>query len=75
MVEFRGAKRALQAALNRVKSEVRRELLEILERDHWGRLYRMVKDKMHPLAPPLTRCLQPDLYAGLKQRVLPSEGE
>lgn len=61
-MEFRGAKRTLQAAIKRVKSEARRELLETLERDPWGCPFRMVRGKG---SPPLTPCLQPDLLEGV----------
>lgn len=52
-VEYRAAKRRLQAAIKRAKNEALRELREILEWDPGENPNRTVKDKMRPWTSPL----------------------
>ncbi|KLV34219.1 hypothetical protein AB894_15215 [Piscirickettsia salmonis] len=58
---YKVAKAALKAEIWRAKEEARREMLETLNRDPWGRPYRMVRDKLRTWAPPLTQSLRPEI--------------
>ncbi|KAF9409158.1 hypothetical protein HW555_011400, partial [Spodoptera exigua] len=52
---YREATMALQHAITDAKSRSWRELLEGLNRDPWGRPYRLVMGKLRPWVPPLRR--------------------
>jgi len=54
---YRVAKKSLQRAIAKAKARAWEELLETLERDPWGRPYRIVRNKLRPWAPPVTESL------------------
>ncbi|KAF9412052.1 hypothetical protein HW555_009330 [Spodoptera exigua] len=58
---YREATMALQHAITDAKSRSWRELLEGLNRDPWGRPYRLVMGKLRPWVPPLTETMDPNL--------------
>lgn len=58
---YRSARKALQVAIAQAKDASWTEWLKILDRDPWGRPYRVVRKKLRPWAPPLTSSLQPEL--------------
>ncbi|KAL0895255.1 hypothetical protein ABMA27_011409 [Loxostege sticticalis] len=60
----------LRTALVEAKSALS-ELLATLNRDPWGRPYRMVRKKFLPYSAPLTRCLQPQLLDDVVAALFP----
>lgn len=63
---YREATMALQNAIADAKSRSWDELLRDLNRDPWGRPYKIVLGKLRPWTPPLTETLEP----GLTRRVV-----
>nr|XP_034838764.1 uncharacterized protein LOC117994898 [Maniola hyperantus] len=57
---YREATKTLQVAIANAKARSWRELLEGLDRDPWGRPYKIVLGKLRPWVPPLTETLDPD---------------
>ncbi|XP_020285269.1 uncharacterized protein LOC109855432 [Pseudomyrmex gracilis] len=55
------AKKALAAAIRRAKSQVWEELFGTLDRDPWGRPYKIVIRRLRPWAPLLAESLDPQL--------------
>ena len=68
---YRGATEALQAAISKAKARSWRELLDGLDRDPWGRPYRMVMGKLRPWMPPLTETLDTDVLRGVINTLFP----
>lgn len=68
---YRRAKRALQVAIAEAKEVARREMLETLDADPWGRPYRMVRGKLRPFAPPVSRSLQPRFLQEVVRTLFP----
>ncbi|XP_072949830.1 uncharacterized protein [Epargyreus clarus] len=58
-VEYRAATTLLQGAIAESKARNWSALVEGLDRDPWGRPYRMVLGKLRPWVPPLTETLDP----------------
>ena len=58
---YRSASTAFRTAIADAKARSWEELLEGLNRDPWGRPYKMVLGKLRPWVPPLTETLDPDL--------------
>lgn len=57
--ESQVAQHELAAAIRKTKARAWDELINELNRDPWGRLYRVVSGKLRPWAPPLTERLDP----------------
>ncbi|PZC76339.1 hypothetical protein B5X24_HaOG204786 [Helicoverpa armigera] len=72
---YRAAKTALQLAIVQAKEVANAELLGSLDRDPWGRPYKMVRGKLRPWAPPLTQSLRPQLVEEVVSALFPSRGE
>ncbi|XP_072938828.1 uncharacterized protein [Epargyreus clarus] len=58
-VEYRAATTLLQGAIAESKARNWSALVEGLDRDPWGRPYKMVLGKLRPWVPPLTETLDP----------------
>ncbi|XP_032690714.1 uncharacterized protein LOC116853663 [Odontomachus brunneus] len=58
--QYRGARKALTTEIARQMERSHRELLEGLNRDPWGRPYKMVMNKLRAWAPPLTESMDPE---------------
>jgi hypothetical protein len=65
-IAYRDAHKALRLAIKEAKSRSWNELLEGLDRDPWGRPYKLVMGKLRPWVPPLTEILD----AGFVGRVV-----
>ncbi|CAK1585622.1 unnamed protein product [Parnassius mnemosyne] len=72
---YRAAKTALREAIMRARDRAREEMLETLDRDPWGRPYKMVRDKLRTWAPPLTQSLRPQLVEDVVSALFPARGE
>lgn len=57
--EYRSARDALRAAIGSAKSEAWKELFSQLDRDPWGRPYRLVLNKLKGGSSPITKTLDP----------------
>ncbi|MBF2463444.1 RNA-directed DNA polymerase [Listeria welshimeri] len=68
---FQEAKKALRDAISDAGARSWNELLEGLDRDPWGRPYRMVLGKLRPWMPPLTETLDPDLLRRVIDSLFP----
>jgi len=68
---YREAKKSLQRAIAKAKARAWEELLKTLERDPWGRPYRIVCNKLRPWAPPVTESLHPWLLGGVITALFP----
>lgn len=72
---YREHKDALKLAIAQAKGAARDELLESINRDPWGRPYRMVRCKLRPWAPPLTESLEPRLVETVVAALFPTREE
>ncbi|CAK1598874.1 unnamed protein product [Parnassius mnemosyne] len=70
---YRAATKALQIAITNARSRSWKELLEGLNKDPWGRPYRMVLGKLRPWSPPLTEILDPDLLERVISTLFPED--
>ncbi|XP_045772161.1 uncharacterized protein LOC123872074 [Maniola jurtina] len=68
---YREATKLLQIAIANAKARSWRELLEGLDRDPWGRPYKMVLGKLRPWVPPLTETLEPNLVERIVDVLFP----
>lgn len=74
-LEYKAAKKALQLAICRAKTQAREELLEELDQDPWGRPYHMARGKLRSLAPPITECLESQLLNSIVDALFPTRAE
>lgn len=72
---YRVCVEALSSAIGAAKDASYEEFLSSLDADPWGRPYRMVRDKLRPWAPPLTRSLQPELVDRVVSVLFPPAGD
>lgn len=70
--EYRAACKALQIGITDAKEASWVEWLDTLNRDPWGRPYRVIRAKFRPWAPPLTSSLQPHLIEQVVTTLFPS---
>lgn len=68
---YREARRALQIAIDKAKEEARAELLATLDADPWGRPYKMVRGKLRPFAPPVSKTLEPRFLGEVVRALFP----
>lgn len=68
---YKETKKALQMAIRQAKNKARLELIETLDRDPWGRPYRMVMGTLRPWAPPVTQTLDPQALENIITRLFP----
>lgn len=73
--DYREAKKTLKISIRQAKTRARNELLETLNRDPWGRPYRMVLSSVRPWAPPATLSLEPLLLDRIMAALFPQRGE
>lgn len=71
---YREAITGLQIAIGDAKASAWDEMLETLNNDPWGRPYKMVRKKLRPWAPPLTRSLQPQFLERVVTTLFPDTG-
>ncbi|XP_072938884.1 uncharacterized protein [Epargyreus clarus] len=69
--EYRNATVALQIAISDSKSRSWSGLQDGLDRDPWGRPYRMVLGKLRPWVPPLTETMDPDFVTVVMGNLFP----
>jgi len=75
-IGYRGAAKALRAAIARAKAEAWKELLQTLDEDPWGRPYKIVREKLRRWAPPHTEALEAPVLARVLGALFPeSTGE
>jgi len=68
---FLAARNALRTAISRAKTRAWEELLEDLDRDTWGRPYRVVLNKLRPATPPATENMDPELLKRVVDTLFP----
>ncbi|XP_053999811.1 uncharacterized protein LOC128887674 [Hylaeus anthracinus] len=72
---YREATVDLQRATRRAKASARGELLETLDKDPWGRPYRIMLGRMRPAAPPVTESLDPPVLQRVVDTLFPVDPE
>ncbi|XP_047544466.1 uncharacterized protein LOC125076778 [Vanessa atalanta] len=72
---YRDACVTLQKAIAQAKEAAWTEWLETLDRDPWGRPYRVVRQKLRPWTPPHTTTLQPHLLESVASALFPERRE
>ena len=72
---YRAAKKALQAAIAKAKDAAWGELLGTLEKDPWGRPYRIVRNKLRTAAPPTVETLEPAFLEQVVAALFPEDPE
>jgi len=69
--EYRQAKKALQLAIKRAKTQAREEMLEGLNRDPWGRPYLAARNKLRARGAPIIESIQEDTLDTLIDDLFP----
>ncbi|XP_076398060.1 uncharacterized protein LOC143266359 [Megachile rotundata] len=64
---------ALQLAIKESKDRAWDEFLGSLERDRWGRPYKLVMEKLRPWAPPVAETLDPQFLGSVVEALFPRE--
>ncbi|XP_053989808.1 uncharacterized protein LOC128882247, partial [Hylaeus volcanicus] len=72
---YREATVDLQRAIRRAKASAWGELLRTLDKDPWGRPYRIVLGCMRPAAPPVTESLDPPVLERIVDTLFPVDPE
>lgn len=70
---YRNATKSLQLAIAESRSRSWGELLQGLDRDPWGRPYKMVLGKLRPCVPPLTETLDPSFVEQVAEALFPRD--
>lgn len=65
------AKEALSGAIGRAKDSAHEEFLASLDRDPWGRPYKMVRDKLRRASAPPTDSLEPEVLTRIVEGLFP----
>ena len=68
---LRAEKRLLRTAIRSAKEKAWTDFLETLDRDPWGRPYKLVTNKLKPWAPPETEALDPDFLREVVAALFP----
>lgn len=68
-----GSQRRIARAISRAKSKVWDELLESLDRDPWGRPYRMVRERLRRRRTPLTETLEVEFLDDVVNTLFPPD--
>jgi hypothetical protein len=71
---LREAKKALRVSIGRVKAAAWDELVSALDRDPWGRLYKIATKKLRPWAPPVAETLDARLFDEVVNQLFPTRG-
>jgi hypothetical protein len=69
--EYRQSKKALQTAIASSKEASRKELLQGLDRDPWGRPYKTARNKLKARGAPLTESMDPELLYRVVEELFP----
>lgn len=69
------AKKELQLAICRSKTEAWSEMLEGLNNDPWGRPYRTARGKLRSQGPPITESLDPPVLESVVESLVPERAE
>ena len=72
-LQYRAAVVALQHAIKDGKDKAWRELMETIDRDPWGRPYRLVVGKLRGGTPPLTETMEPQLLKRVIDTLFPRD--
>ena len=72
---YRKAIVTLQTAVRAARRKAWEDLIENIDRDPWGRPYKIVTDKMRPSAPPLTESMEPELLRRTVSTLFPCDTE
>ncbi|XP_076386337.1 uncharacterized protein LOC143264206 [Megachile rotundata] len=70
---YREGVMALQLAIKESKDRAWDEFLGSLERDRWGRPYKLVMEKLRPWAPPVAETLDPQFLGSVVEALFPRE--
>lgn len=73
--EYRTARYVLCGVINKAKSGAWEELLLTLDKDPWGRPYKIVRNKLKRWAPPKTETLEPAFLARVMGTLFPAQGD
>lgn len=73
--EYRQARYELCAAINKAKSGAWDELIRSLDRDPWGRPYKIVRNKLKKWAPPKTETMEPEFLNEVIGTLFPEREE
>ena len=73
--EYRQKCSALQLEIKRAKTGAWKELLGSVEKDPWGRPYKMVLNKLRPWTPPTTEALDPEFLGDVLHALFPRAEE
>ncbi|XP_032670984.1 uncharacterized protein LOC116844028 [Odontomachus brunneus] len=65
---------AVRTAIARAKAATWEDLISSVDRDPWGRPYRMVMRRLRPWAPPVTDTLSPELLDKIVEGLFPRVG-
>jgi len=68
---FHAARNALRAAISRAKARAWEELLEELDREPWGRPYKIVLKRLRPAAPPISESMDPEFLEEVISNLFP----
>lgn len=71
LAAYRAARSAFSSAIKAAKEEAWTEWLGSLNRDPWGRPYKVMSQKLRPWAPPLTKTLEPSFAAAVVGTLFP----
>ncbi|CAK9820194.1 Putative 115 kDa protein in type-1 retrotransposable element R1DM [Anthophora quadrimaculata] len=69
---YKAKRAALRLAIKEAKAQAWKELLGSLDRDPWGRPYRLVLGRLRPYAPPVTEGLDPQVLGRVVEALFPS---
>lgn len=69
---YRQAKKSLQLAIKKAKTQAREELLSGLNRDPWGRPYRAARKKLRNHGAPITTTMEPALLERVVSMLFPN---
>ncbi|XP_032689638.1 uncharacterized protein LOC116852965 [Odontomachus brunneus] len=71
---FRAARKALRVAIVKAKARSWEDMFKSLDKDPWGRPYRIILQRLRPWAPPVTESLEPPLLDNVVGALFPEEG-
>ncbi|XP_045541436.1 uncharacterized protein LOC123722921 [Papilio machaon] len=70
---YTATRRTLCLAISEAKESAREEMIESLNRDPWGRPYRMVRGKLRSRTSPLTQSLHPQVVTEVVRGLFPQK--
>ncbi|XP_026824279.1 uncharacterized protein LOC113561686 [Ooceraea biroi] len=70
--EYRTARYSLRQAISRAKDGAWDDLLRSINKDPWGRRYKLVMGKLRPWAPPITESLPPQVREAIIDALFPA---